>query len=104
MKAIANGPSHGAGLFRHCAFSCQCSLLDLALFYAQSVTATINGTSPTPQGTSLPNADVTATDLDRGTVWPAKTNGSGFYSLSHLPVGRYEVRVTAPVSDCGAVA
>jgi hypothetical protein len=61
--------------------------------HAQEVTATINGTVTDPSGRVLTNAEVTAKDLDRGTVWPVRTNGSGFYSLSPLPVGRYEVRV-----------
>ena len=60
---------------------------------AQEVTATIDGIITDPAGKVVTNAAVTATDLDRGTVWPAKTNGEGFYSLSHLPVGRYSVRV-----------
>ena len=71
----------------------------LALFcsgisaHAQEVTATINGTVMDPLGRVVTNAEVTARDLDRGTVWPARTNESGFYSLSHLPIGRYEVHV-----------
>ena len=60
---------------------------------AQEVTATINGTVTDPADRAVPNADVKATDLDRGTMWVAKTNETGFYSLGHLPVGRYEVRV-----------
>lgn len=60
---------------------------------AQDVTATINGTVTDPSGRVVPNAEVQAKDLDRGTIWPVKTNGAGFYSLSHLPIGRYEVRV-----------
>jgi len=63
---------------------------------AQQVTATINGTVTDPSGLVVANAKVTATDLDRGTAWPAQTNSSGFYNLTNLPVGRYEVRVTAP--------
>jgi len=63
---------------------------------AQEVTATINGTITDPAGSVVASVDVTATDLDRGTVWPARTNSAGFYDLTHLPVGRYEVRVTAP--------
>ena len=62
---------------------------------AQEVTATINGTVTDPSGRVVPNAQVTATDLDRGTVWPVRTDAAGFYSLSNLPVGRYEVRFTA---------
>ncbi len=94
MKAIAKGP------FSRCwAVSALCIFMSMLFagsrpFYAQSVTATINGSVTDPAGNVIPNADVTATDLDRGTVWPVKTNGSGFYSLSHLPIGRYSVRVT----------
>jgi len=62
---------------------------------AQEVTATINGTVTDPTGKVVTNIDVTATDLDRGTVWTAKTNNEGFFNLTHLPVGRYEVRVSA---------
>ena len=58
------------------------------------MTATINGLVTDPSGRVVANASVTVKDLDRGTVWPAKTNDSGFYSLSHLPVGRYEVRTS----------
>lgn len=63
---------------------------------AQEVTATINGTVTDPAGEAVPNADVTATDLDRGTVWPTKSNSHGIYNLTRLPIGRYQVRVSAP--------
>lgn len=62
---------------------------------AQAVTATINGTITDSSGSVVSDAEVKATDLDRGTVWPTKTNAQGYYNLSHLPVGRYEVRVSA---------
>ena len=61
---------------------------------AQEVTATINGTVTDASGKVVAGASVIATDLDRGTAWPTTTNGSGFYNLAHLPIGRYEVRVT----------
>ena len=63
---------------------------------AQAITATISGMVTDPAGRVVANADVSAKDLDRGTVWPAHTNGSGLYNLTRLPVGRYEVRVSAP--------
>ena len=63
---------------------------------AQDVTATVNGIITDPGGAVIPNATVAVRDVDRGTTWSAKTNGSGYYNVSHLPVGRYEVRVTAP--------
>jgi hypothetical protein len=62
---------------------------------AQEVTATINGTVTDPQGSVVPNAEVQARDLDRGTVWPAKTNGAGIYTITHLPLGKYQVTITA---------
>jgi hypothetical protein len=63
--------------------------------WTQAVTATINGIVTDPAGRIVPNAEVKAQDLDRGTVFPTHTNSSGFYNLSPLPVGRYEVRVTS---------
>jgi Carboxypeptidase regulatory-like domain/TonB dependent receptor len=63
---------------------------------AQEVTATINGIITDPAGKVVPNAAIVATDLDRGTVWPATSNGDGFYNLTLLPIGRYRVSVTAP--------
>lgn len=59
---------------------------------AQDVTASINGIVTDPAGRVIPNVNVTAKDLDRGTVFPGKTNEAGYYNLSHLPIGRYEVR------------
>jgi hypothetical protein len=37
-----------------------------------------------------------AKDIARGTVWTTETNVEGFYSLPHVSVGRYEVRVEMP--------
>ena len=93
MKAIAKGP-----LSRCWAVSALCIFMSMLFagscpLFAQSVTATINGTVTDPKGSVIPNAVVTVTDLDRGTVWPAKSNEAGFYSLGHLPIGRYSVRV-----------
>ena len=62
---------------------------------AQAVTATINGTITDQTGNVVANAEVKATDVERGTVWAAKTNAQGYYNISQLPVGRYEVRVSA---------
>ncbi|WP_353069012.1 TonB-dependent receptor [Tunturibacter empetritectus] len=63
---------------------------------AQEVTATITGIVTDPTGRIVANADIKAQDLDRGTIWPTRTNGSGFYTITRLPVGRYEVRVISP--------
>ncbi len=63
---------------------------------AQEVTAAINGVVTDPSGAAVAGAKVTAKDLDRGSTFPTTTDGSGFYNLPRLPVGRYEVRVENP--------
>jgi hypothetical protein len=64
--------------------------------WTQEVTASIVGTVTDPSNAPVSGADVTATDADRGTVWTAKTNDSGAYSILRLPIGNYSVKVTAP--------
>jgi len=64
--------------------------------WTQEVTASIVGTVTDPSGAPVSGADVAATDADRGTVWTAKTNDSGAYSILRLPIGNYSVKVTAP--------
>jgi hypothetical protein len=66
---------------------------------AQSVTAAITGTITDPSGAPIAGATVTATDSDRGTTWPATTNGEGIYNLLRLPVGIYALKVEAKGFD-----
>lgn len=61
--------------------------------WAQEVTASITGMITDPSAASVGGAKVTAKDLDRGTEWSAITNSDGFYNITRLPIGRYEVRV-----------
>src|SRR5207253_4012615 len=68
----------------------------LAPLSAQEITAAIVGTVTDPSGAPIKDADVTATDTERGTVRPAKTNDAGAYNITRLPVGTYTLRVTAP--------
>lgn len=63
--------------------------------WCQEVTAGIVGTITDPSGAPIKGAKVTATDVDRGTVWNATTNDTGAYDLLRLPVGNYSVKVTA---------
>jgi hypothetical protein len=66
------------------------------LMWSQEVTANIVGTVLDPSGAPIKGAAVAATDVDRGTVWNAETNGAGAYNLLRLPIGTYTVKVTAP--------
>jgi len=62
---------------------------------AQEVTAGITGTITDPSGAPIPNAKVTATDTLRGVPYSTQTNGVGVYDLPRLPIGTYDVAVTA---------
>jgi hypothetical protein len=61
---------------------------------AQEVTGSIIGTVSDPQGAVLRGAQVTARNVDRGTVATTQTNDSGDFTLTRLPIGNYEVSVT----------
>jgi hypothetical protein len=63
---------------------------------AQEVSAGITGRVTDPTGSAIVGATVNAKDLDRGTVWPTKTNAEGIYAFPRVPAGDYEVRVEAP--------
>jgi hypothetical protein len=62
---------------------------------AQEITAAITGKVTDPSGAAVAGAQITATDVDRGTVWKTDTNMEGLYNLPRLPVGNYEMKVEA---------
>src|SRR5271156_4829165 len=62
---------------------------------AQETTGAINGTITDPSGAPIVGAAVTAADVARGTAYPTQTNNDGAYYLTHLPVGRYALKVEA---------
>lgn len=63
--------------------------------YSQQVTAAIQGQVLDASGAPVPNATITAKDVDRGTVFTTTTNGEGIYTQPRLPIGRYEIRAEA---------
>ena len=63
--------------------------------FAQEVSAGITGVVTDPSGAAVAGASVTAKDVDRGTVWPTKTNEQGIYFFPTVPPGSYELRVEA---------
>lgn len=66
-----------------------------ALVLAQD-TAQITGTVTDPSGAAVPNAKVTVTSEAQGTTHTETSNGSGGYLFAALPVGKYDMSVTAP--------
>src|ERR1700680_3797249 len=62
---------------------------------SQEVTAAIVGTVADPTCAPIKGAKVPHTDKDRGTVYEGETNDSGAYNVNRIPVGTYELKVTA---------
>jgi hypothetical protein len=62
---------------------------------AQEFTATITGTVVDPGGAPVKGGTVIAKDVDRGTSLSTETNDTGGFNISRLPVGTYQVKVSA---------
>ena len=63
--------------------------------WSQQITAAITGTVSDAAGAMVSGATVTATDMDRGTVFITKTNDSGIFNFVQVPIGTYEAKVEA---------
>ena len=63
--------------------------------WSQEVTAGVVGTVTDTSGAPLNGATVTLQNTDQGTVWTATTSDAGVYSFTRLPVGSYQVKVSA---------
>jgi len=63
--------------------------------WGQEVTAAIVGTVADPTGAPIAGATVIVTDVDRGTELVATTNETGAYNVPRIPVGNYELKVSA---------
>lgn len=64
--------------------------------WAGDVTARIRGTVIDPSGAVVSNATVTATNVQTGVAYNTQTHSTGSYELLNLPVGTYNLSVTAP--------
>lgn len=62
---------------------------------AQEASGSVTGKITDPTGAAIAGATVTAKDVERGTVWTAKTTDDGTYNFARLPIGNYTVRVEA---------
>jgi hypothetical protein len=62
---------------------------------AQENRATIVGTVTDPQGNALPNATIKATNTETNTTTATTSNESGLYTLPFLPVGKYQITISA---------
>src|SRR5713101_7224439 len=62
---------------------------------AQITTATLVGTVSDSTGAVIPNAQVTAMNVDTNLKHTVQSNGEGAYRLEFLPVGSYKLEVSA---------
>jgi len=69
-------------------------LLGTGMVWA-GITASISGTVSDPTGAVVPGATVVALNTETGIQSSTQTNAQGFYNFPALPVGRYEVKITA---------
>ncbi len=82
--------------------SCLLLMLALAVLLGalpaagQSDRGTISGVVMDPSGAVTPNAEVILTNTATGVVSRATANEVGFYTLSNVPIGKYELKITAP--------
>lgn len=59
----------------------------------QTIVGRISGTVKDESGAVIPNASITATNKATGLARTATTDGSGFYTITNLPVGTYGLAV-----------
>jgi Carboxypeptidase regulatory-like domain len=62
----------------------------------QVVKGSISGSVVDPQGAVVPGAQVKAKNVETGVVFTTTTDTAGLYRLNLLPVGTYNVEVSAP--------
>jgi hypothetical protein len=77
-----------------CVFACL--LLICFGAYAQSDRGTITGTISDPAGAMVPNAPIEAKNTETGAVFKTASSDTGNYTLAQLPVGAYQLSVSAP--------
>src|SRR3954454_21598575 len=75
---------------------CMCAFLLPALSPAQEFRGTLSGHVLDPQGSSIPNAKVFATENETGAKFQTVTNTDGTYVLPFLPPGPYTISAEAP--------
>ena len=70
--------------------------LSCSLAFGQAISGNLSGTVVDPSGAAVNGAQVVATNVGTGQRITATTKGTGQYLFSDLPVGTYNIAVTAP--------
>lgn len=67
-----------------------------AAAFAQSTTQQISGFVKDPSGLAVTSAKISVRNVDTGQIRSTQVNESGFYVVSNLPIGSYEIEAEAP--------
>lgn len=62
---------------------------------AQTVTGSVTGQVTDGSGAAIPNATITALNVDTGVKTTTTSNGSGVYTILFLPIGKYKLSIAA---------
>ena len=71
-------------------------LLSASIGFGQTGLATITGTITDASGAVMANAPVEVQNVENGAVFSAASSDTGNFTVSQLPIGDYELTVTAP--------
>lgn len=74
-------------------FAIACFVLSSSALFGQTA-GSISGTVTDPSGAAVPDATVTATNVQTSAVRGASSNASGVYSITNLEPGTYNVKVS----------
>jgi hypothetical protein len=78
-----------------CLFALGLLLILPVASHAQAVYGSITGTVTDPTGAAIPNATITVTDEEKGTSVSATSNGSGEFTIEHMIVDKYDLKIDA---------
>ncbi|WP_158820585.1 carboxypeptidase regulatory-like domain-containing protein [Granulicella sp. S156] len=71
------------------------SVLSPCILHAQQERGAVSGTVKDPSGAIVTNAAVTATNTQTQNIFKTKTNDQGLYSILFLPIGAYDLSISA---------
>jgi len=101
MNAMPNSSSRD--LREWCSFGIVLGLAACLLLFvfperllAQEFRATLTGTVTDPDGRTVPNATVTATNNDTKSAYTAQTSNAGVYYIPYVVPGTYTVKASVP--------
>lgn len=89
-------PSSSVGAIRRCLFFAAIALCFFAtVLLRAAVGGSISGTIVDPSGAMIPGALLKLVNTSQQTIYQVSSDREGFYSFPNLPVGHYELKISA---------